>query len=185
MKALAFGSQSVIYFDYRSVPMERPPPLVTPNISLFLSTISRVDFFITYSALPNEVPLTCVAFLKEMLDKKAAFLIPSDASIHPETIVQEVRTRFLGKTGAIFLPGQKFDATGTRHGRGGGWYDRFLSELAGSYLRIGILAQANLSSSVLVRKPWDQPVDWLIIQKDEEWQLVETGARPLQSRILL
>lgn len=161
--------------------MERPLPLVMPDISLFLSKISRVDFFITYSAIQNEVPLTRAAFLKEMLNQKSAFLIPSDASIHPETVAQEVRTLFLGKTGAIFLPGQKFDAIGTRHGRGGGWYDRFLSELPGSYLRIGVLAQANFSSSTLVRKPWDQSVDWLIIQKDEEWQLIETNARWQQS----
>ena len=77
----------------------------------------------------------------------------------------------------VLVPGRRFDRHGTRYGRGGGWYDRFLSEVPTSWLRIGVTRTQDLADGRLERKPWDQPVDWLLIEADDGWHAVETKAR--------
>lgn len=161
--------------------MERLPPLFTSDISLFLSNIARADFFITYQAIQDEVSVDRMYFLKDLLDQMICFQIPPRAQLHPEKVASKVRMEFHGKAGVVFLPGQKFDATGTRHGRGGGWYDRFLSELPASLLRVGVLPEKYFSSTPLVRRPWDQPVDWLLVQRGENWEVRKTNARANES----
>lgn len=73
--------------------------------------------------------------------------------------------------GAIFLPGREFDTTGTRHGRGGGWYDRFLSMAPRTWLKVGVARGEHLSHEKLERKPWDEPVDFLLVQKSNGWDV--------------
>lgn len=63
----------------------------------------------------------------------------------------------------VLVPGRRFDRFGTRHGRGGGWYDRFLSHLPRSWMRIGATTPELLSDEPLVRQPWDEPMDRLIL----------------------
>ena len=77
----------------------------------------------------------------------------------------------------LLVPGQQFDLFGTRHGRGGGWYDRLLSKLPPHWQRIGITKEKNLTHSYLLRQPHDQPVDWLIYRVGGGWHAFETGAR--------
>jgi hypothetical protein len=74
----------------------------------------------------------------------------------------------------IFLPGQKFDLTGTRKGRGFGWYDRLLAELPSDWIRVGIATESQLENITLIRNPWDQPIDWLIWKKKNYWEIIET-----------
>ena len=75
----------------------------------------------------------------------------------------------------ILIPGQRFDMHGTRHGRGGGWYDRFLSRLQRTYHRIGVGQSTHLSSGDLLRQPWDEPMDWLLISSQHHWQTHQIG----------
>jgi 5-formyltetrahydrofolate cyclo-ligase len=62
----------------------------------------------------------------------------------------------------VLVPGTQFDRLGTRHGRGGGWYDRFLSAIPREWLRIGIAKSGSLSETPLKRELWDQEMDWII-----------------------
>lgn len=80
----------------------------------------------------------------------------------------------------LLIPGQLFDKAGTRHGRGRGWYDRLLAHLPPEIPRIGIVSTNQLSPTTLLRNPWDEPVDWLIYQKKENWLIYKTNARTPQ-----
>ncbi len=62
----------------------------------------------------------------------------------------------------LLVPGTRFDRFGTRRGRGGGWYDRFLSRLPRAWLRIGVATDGRLVDAPLLRQPWDEPMDWLV-----------------------
>ncbi|MBX9792941.1 MAG: hypothetical protein K2Y02_01440, partial [Burkholderiaceae bacterium] len=66
---------------------------------------------------------------------------------------------------------------GTRHGKGGGWYDRFLSKTPAKWLRIGVLNETRLSATLLTRESWDEPMDFLALQTEVGWHYIETRAR--------
>ena len=118
--------------------MDRPPPALTTDISIFLDALQRVDFFISYHALPDEVGIEVVPFLSEVLEHKPLILVPSNKETDPFELAHNIIKEYPEKQGMIFVPGQKFDAYGTRHGRGGGWYDRFLSKVPSSWIRVGV-----------------------------------------------
>lgn len=63
----------------------------------------------------------------------------------------------------MFMPGRKFDVAGTRHGQGGGWYDRFLALVPRTWLRIGVCYDNQLSPTYLTRAPWDQAMDYVYV----------------------
>lgn len=63
----------------------------------------------------------------------------------------------------VLVPGKQFDVAGTRHGRGGGWYDRFLSHIPKAWVRIGIASKKQFSKTALKREAWDEPVHWVCI----------------------
>ncbi|MBP6868700.1 MAG: hypothetical protein KBC16_01175 [Candidatus Pacebacteria bacterium] len=79
----------------------------------------------------------------------------------------------------IFLPGRKFDALGTRHGQGGGWYDRYLARVPSNWLRVGLCTSERFSTEALTRLPHDQPVDivGVYIQEHKEFEFYVTNAR--------
>ena len=77
----------------------------------------------------------------------------------------------------VLIPGTAFDESGTRKGRGGGWYDRFLSRIPAEWTRVGVLPQESLQSEPLQRQSWDEPVDYLLIFGGKSARVVETGAR--------
>lgn len=72
-----------------------------------------------------------------------------------------------GKKVYILIPGKRFDHLGTRHGRGGGWYDRFLSAVPREWLRIGVVGTGSLSAQPLIRRPWDEPMDLLLASESD------------------
>jgi len=51
---------------------------------------------------------------------------------------------------AVIVPGLAFDRTGRRLGRGGGFYDRFLSKLPPEVLRIGVCFDEQIIKAVPV-----------------------------------
>ena len=80
---------------------------------------------------------------------------------------------------AILVPGRRFDTTGTRHGKGAGWYDRFLEQVPPSWTRIGFCFDDQFSKEPLARQPWDEPMDYVVVvpRSDGAPVLHETEAR--------
>ncbi len=75
----------------------------------------------------------------------------------------------------ILVPGTKFDVYGARRGKGGGWYDRSLSKIPASWLKIGVCDRSQVSLSPIEQQPWDKSVDWLLISSgDNIWSAYDT-----------
>lgn len=69
----------------------------------------------------------------------------------------------------VLVPGLGFDLEGNRLGRGGGYFDRFLSRLQTRAVKCGLGWEKQIVECVPVR-PWDVKVDMLV---------TETGVRRL------
>lgn len=65
----------------------------------------------------------------------------------------------------IFVPGLAFDKKGNRIGYGKGYYDKFLSEVDESCLKIGLCFDFQLIDHVPA-DGHDIPVDWIICESD-------------------
>lgn len=65
------------------------------------------------------------------------------------------------EVGLVVVPGLGFDASGVRLGRGGGFYDRFLSRLGARVRRIGVGYESRMVES-LPRDAWDERVDEIV-----------------------
>lgn len=75
----------------------------------------------------------------------------------------------------IFVPGVLFDVYGNRKGHGGGWYDRFLSSLPHTWLRIGVCHTSQVSQARLRMNPWDIPMNGLLTHDIEAdtWEIFD------------
>lgn len=104
-------------------------------------------------------------------------ILPRRADADPLVAAERCETAFRGQSVCVFVPGQRFDFSGTRHGRGGGWYDRFLSRIPRLWIRVGVARLDQLSPTPLLRAPWDESVDWVIVANPSFWTAVETRAR--------
>ena len=117
--------------------------------------------FVTYEPLRTDVPFTDYVSLEHA---DTIYGIKPRASLDP---VEEARKskETLSCQGstltevAIFIPGRRFDTLGTRHGQGGGWYDRFLAQVPNTWLRVGFCYDDQFSNEPLVRQSWDQAMD--------------------------
>jgi 5,10-methenyltetrahydrofolate synthetase len=106
------------------------------------------------------------------------YLVPTTKDVLPSEVGTFLKQKYAERPVVIFLPGRAFDSLGTRHGRGHGWYDRLLSNLPKDWVRVGVLNEAQFSEVPLVRQEWDQPVDFLLIQRGDMFEKRATGARP-------
>ncbi|HEY0010953.1 MAG TPA: 5-formyltetrahydrofolate cyclo-ligase [Candidatus Paceibacterota bacterium] len=131
-------------------------------------------FCIAYAPLPDEVDIR--AKLPAHLEVQVLTDDPHTNPASEATRAAEVARRH---EAVVLLPGQRFDMSGTRYGRGGGWYDRFLSATPKEWLRIGTCFSDQMSDGVLTREPWDEPVDFVLVvsRDDGQVRLVETKAR--------
>jgi 5-formyltetrahydrofolate cyclo-ligase len=68
-------------------------------------------------------------------------------------------------TTMILVPGRVFDREGYRVGRGGGFYDRYLSTVAEGAVTIGVGYAGQLVRSV-PRRPWDVPVQLVVTDSE-------------------
>ncbi len=131
---------------------------------------------ISYQAFRDEPEPNTIPLLKTSQPKERKTL-PQRQTIEPITLAKELEKACVAHQTHILIPGRAFDLTGTRHGRGFGWYDRLLAHLPKDILRIGIAQHDQLHTAPLRRQPWDEPVDWLIYQQDSKWKVHKTHAR--------
>jgi len=105
--------------------------------------------------------------------------IKPDTSLDPREVVAHAIETVQGRIAAILIPGRRFDASGTRHGKGAGWYDRFLAQVPASWTRIGFCFDDQFSDEPLVRESWDEPMDYVVVvpRDGRDPVLYTTGAR--------
>lgn len=141
------------------------------NSAKFESLLSTIDVCITYSPLLDEPN----PFLCENIAKRNFPIIeniPPHGKRDPREYAVQLTDRFRGARVCILVPGQKFDAQGNRKGRGGGWYDRFLASVSREWVRIGVPYEKQLSPVPLKKNPWDEPMDLLLVHKENSWRLI-------------
>ncbi|MEK7510851.1 MAG: 5-formyltetrahydrofolate cyclo-ligase [Patescibacteria group bacterium] len=113
------------------------------------------------------------------LERKEMYEIRPDATLDPNDEAR--RAMIIGGDWptVVLIPGRRFDATGTRHGKGVGWYDRFLAAVPAAWVRIGFCFEDQFSSEALVRESWDEPMDYVVVvpRTGEDPVLYETRAR--------
>jgi 5-formyltetrahydrofolate cyclo-ligase len=133
------------------------------------------EFRITYSPLADEARIEGI-----MPERGEIYVLPAHAANDPLEEVSRVVQLASERTACILVPGTRFDTLGTRHGRGGGWYDRFLAALPEEWLRIGVCSSNQLSRVPLVRASWDEPMDYVVVvdREGERISLYATDARP-------
>lgn len=64
----------------------------------------------------------------------------------------------------VVVPGVAFDAAGNRLGYGGGFYDRFLSQLSPKARFVAVAFQLQIRENVYYQQH-DQPVHWVITEE--------------------
>lgn len=130
--------------------------------------VSECTASILYLPIQNEIDYNDPSFALKLPNEK--FILPKDKNSDPFQIATECIEKFGDSRVLLLIPGKKFDIYGTRHGRGAGWYDRFLSKVPASWLRIGVADKFNLSDSRLPKQKWDESVDWILIKNDSKWE---------------
>jgi len=137
--------------------------------------IDSSQILVSYSPLGDEIRPIDFSIIKDFSGLVVAipnknFPDPFDYSIWLKKYCGKRKT-------VVLIPGQQFDLFGTRYGRGGGWYDRLLSQLPNDWLRIGLAKNKRIVRCRLPHQPHDEPVDWLIGRVANGWRAFETKAR--------
>ncbi|MES2014822.1 MAG: 5-formyltetrahydrofolate cyclo-ligase [Patescibacteria group bacterium] len=141
-----------------------------------LQKLQAADALIGYSPMSDEPDVH--DFLVQHKILKPGRSIVADKNVSPHDFAHTLSEAHQGQKICVLIPGSEFDREGTRHGRGGGWYDRFLKEAPREWLRIGVLNALQFSEEKLKREPWDEPVDFLLIQ-DKNWTVITTQTNSL------
>lgn len=140
-------------------------------------TVAECNACLCYVPLRNEVDYAECPLLNSILQKRTN--LPTKKEIDPFAEALKHREKYRDMPVCVLIPGHRFDIHGNRHGRGGGWFDRFLSNIPRAWLRIGIAPESNVFRRKLQRERWDEPVDWIISRTPSSWRVFETEARGL------
>lgn len=124
-------------------------------------SIDLCDTVVMYDPIPGEIA-NLEHFVSDLTHKKR-LVLPKDKSVDPFVYAALISKECSDGKVCIFIPGTMFDAHGTRHGRGGGWFDKFLSAIPCTWIRVGVTTNQNFSNSRLERKLWDEPVDYVLV----------------------
>lgn len=103
-------------------------------------------------------------------------ILPNNKNSDPFEWATKCITKFKNTKPYILIPGTQFDRHGTRHGKGRGWYDRFLSKVPRTWLRVGITNMREISHSPISRQEWDESVDWIIVSNGNLWEVYKINA---------
>lgn len=129
------------------------------DLDALVALLTPYRAFITYQPLRTEVAFNFI----ELPESAIIETIPPRASLNPDEEVGRVMRSVGDLPTVLFIPGRRFDETGTRHGQGGGWYDRFLAKVPRAWLRIGFCYEDQFSMVPLVRENWDQAMDYVVV----------------------
>jgi 5-formyltetrahydrofolate cyclo-ligase len=143
----------------------------------FKLILLKCNILITYKPLYDEVDFTTIPFYRNLF--REIIYLPNDKNFDPFLLADSCIKNCKDKDVCILVPGKSFDIYGTRHGRGGGWYDRFLSKIPKTWFRIGIIDKSKFSRLKIKREIWDEPVDFIIVKNNIFWKVYETKARKL------
>jgi len=125
------------------------------------AALRAADVVISYAPLSDEPDaetfLSRHGFLGEVIRT------PTDKDSSAQEFAELLARNHGNKNVCVLVPGRKFDREGTRHGRGGGWYDRFLSAIPKNWTKIGLALPHHVSSEKLERKEWDHPMDYILV----------------------
>ncbi len=141
----------------------------------FIASLRSADVLVSYDHLSYEPDVGLFFASKDI--PAPTLRVTQNKETPPAEVARSFRAECEGKRVFVFLPGREFDALGTRHGRGGGWYDRFLKEVPPEWVRVGVLDASLFSETPLVRESWDEPVDYLLIKGKGFWKVLSTSAR--------
>lgn len=137
--------------------------------------MSKCDASVLYKPQSGEVNYIGCQFPIEIHLNN--LVLPNNKNSNPFEWATKCINKFKNEKPYVLIPGARFDIHGTRHGKGGGWYDRFLSQIPSTWVRIGITDKARMSATKLSRKKLDEPVDWVIVRDDFSWTVYNTHAR--------
>lgn len=138
--------------------------------------LKNIHYCITYRPFGDEIDPFVIPCLKNHIFSEI-YELPSRPTIAPLRVAKRVIAKFPQSSVCLFIPGTRFDRFGTRHGRGHGWFDRFLAAIPSQWVRIGITDCVRLSPAALPRAPHDEPIDWIICKQKNRWKIIETRAR--------
>ncbi|MEK7669004.1 MAG: 5-formyltetrahydrofolate cyclo-ligase [Patescibacteria group bacterium] len=137
--------------------------------------ISKYDSFILYKPLSDEVDYNNLSFPLKFFSEN--IMLPSNKNSNPLLWATKCISKYKNSNPCVLVPGTRFDIYGTRHGRGKGWYDRFLSKIPKKWFRVGITHASKFSLFPISFQEWDEQVDLVITHDGFHWMVYETSAR--------
>jgi 5-formyltetrahydrofolate cyclo-ligase len=150
------------------------------NFSLqeFNNLTATYNGVILYKPLTGEIDYTKTFFSIDLHPNQ--IVLPANKNEDPFVWADKCIGHFKTDTPYILIPGTSFDIYGTRHGKGAGWYDRFLSKVPNTWLKIGITHASKLSLERLHRQTWDQTMDFVIANHKNFWDIYKTTTQKLR-----
>lgn len=135
----------------------------------FSKLVALYNGAILYKPLPGEIDYTEALFPIDLHPNQ--MVLPINKEENPFTWANKSVEHFKKGIPYVLIPGTSFDIYGTRYGKGGGWYDRFLSKIPNTWLKIGIANKSNVSLEKLKKQTWDQSMDFIVTNDKNSWDI--------------